>query len=156
MDNRTQKRKIGDLGEDLACRFLIGKGFTVIERNYLRPYGEIDIVVKKEGKLIFVEVKTVTRGTNPFVSGETNGGIGESGTRVTLPNVSREKVLHGNGGYRAEDNIHPWKIKRLQKTIESYLTRFKQVPEWQLDAIIVSLDKVSRTAKIKHLQHIVL
>ncbi len=40
-DTRTIKRKIGDLGETLACKYLEQKGFSVIERNYLKKYGEI-------------------------------------------------------------------------------------------------------------------
>ena len=56
---RTQKQKIGDLGEGIACNYLKNKGFKVIDRNYWKPWGEIDIIVKKQGIIHFVEVKTV-------------------------------------------------------------------------------------------------
>ena len=34
-DNRTEKRKLGDIGENVACDFLEGRGFEILERNYL-------------------------------------------------------------------------------------------------------------------------
>lgn len=54
----TQKRKIGDSGEDSACRYLISNGYQIIHRNYTTKIGEIDIVAKKNKEIIFVEVKT--------------------------------------------------------------------------------------------------
>ena len=58
---KTEKRRKGDLGESIAVKFLEGKGYKVLARNYLKPWGEIDIIVEKERVLHFVEVKTVTR-----------------------------------------------------------------------------------------------
>ncbi|MDP8242039.1 MAG: YraN family protein [Candidatus Celaenobacter antarcticus] len=44
-------------GEDTATQLLSSKGYTIIERNYRSPYGEIDIICSRDGELIFVEVK---------------------------------------------------------------------------------------------------
>ncbi|OGH59785.1 MAG: hypothetical protein A2725_02090 [Candidatus Magasanikbacteria bacterium RIFCSPHIGHO2_01_FULL_33_34] len=59
---KTEKRKIGDFGEDLASSFLIEKSYNIIERNFLCREGEIDIIawykIKKIKTLCFVEVKT--------------------------------------------------------------------------------------------------
>ncbi|MFH1657334.1 MAG: YraN family protein [bacterium] len=52
--------KIGGLGEDIAKAYLENKGYKIIERNYRTKYAEIDIVAKKEGVLVFVEVRTKT------------------------------------------------------------------------------------------------
>lgn len=54
MDNT----KTGNYGEDLACKFLKNKGYSVIERNYRIRGGEIDIVAREGDTLIFIEVKT--------------------------------------------------------------------------------------------------
>lgn len=50
---------VGTLGEDIAGNFLESKGFIVVNRNYSKKWGEIDIVAKKDGVIHFVEVKTV-------------------------------------------------------------------------------------------------
>jgi putative endonuclease len=51
--------KTGKLGEDIAEIFLKGKGYEILHKNYWKPYGEIDIVATKAGKLHFIEVKAV-------------------------------------------------------------------------------------------------
>lgn len=51
---------IGKKGEDLACEYLIKKGYTILERNYRKSYGEIDIIATKNNILVFIEVKTRT------------------------------------------------------------------------------------------------
>lgn len=51
------KRKIGDKGEQWAVDYLSKKGYQIIERNLQIGHLEIDILAKKGGWLIFVEVK---------------------------------------------------------------------------------------------------
>lgn len=46
------------LGEDLAADFLSKKGYRIIDRNFRKGYGEIDIIAVKGKVLIFIEVKT--------------------------------------------------------------------------------------------------
>lgn len=49
---------IGNRGEAAACRYLKKNGYKIVRRNYRKPYGEIDIIAKKDDALCFVEVKT--------------------------------------------------------------------------------------------------
>ncbi len=49
--------ELGFLAENLAARYLEKKGYNILDLNYRKPWGEIDIVAKKEGILVFVEVK---------------------------------------------------------------------------------------------------
>lgn len=59
----TQRQNLGNLGENIACNFLLKNGYKIIERNYRKPWGEIDIICKSPNKtLVFVEVKTVSEG----------------------------------------------------------------------------------------------
>lgn len=53
-------QKIGAWGESVAAEYLEKRGSVIVARNYRTPYGEIDIVAKKDGIAIFVEVKTRT------------------------------------------------------------------------------------------------
>ncbi|HHV17121.1 MAG TPA: YraN family protein [Gelria sp.] len=52
------KRKLGIWGEGIAARYLQDKGYKILDRNYYTRNGELDIICEKDGKLVFVEVKT--------------------------------------------------------------------------------------------------
>lgn len=51
------KRSFGGQGEADARAYLVGKGIKVLEMNFRRPTGEIDIIAKQGRTLLFVEVK---------------------------------------------------------------------------------------------------
>jgi putative endonuclease len=53
----SDKIKKGKEGEEFAASFLIEKGYEVVERNFRHKRSEIDLIVKKDNWLIFVEVK---------------------------------------------------------------------------------------------------
>ncbi len=131
MDNRTEKRKLGDIGENCACEFLRRRGYEILERNYLRKWGEIDIIARKGGVTHFVEVKSVTHRTL---------GAG---------------ALMFNPQYRPEENMHPGKLRRLHRTIEIYLLHAKHVGDWQLDLITARIDTHTRQARVELIENIV-
>ena len=137
MDNRTKKRKIGDIGENIACKFLMKRGFEIIEQNYNKKWGEIDIIARKGQKLHFIEVKSVTRDSLKHVSPETDA-------------------------YRPEDNLHPWKLQRLSRVIQTYLLSYdrnKDVThetDWQFDVIVVYLDIKGLQAKVNYMEDIII
>ena len=129
----SNSQKIGELGENVACKFLMKHGFTVLERNYTKKWGEIDIIAQKGEKIYFTEVKSVSF--------------------VTLPDFSSDNPFTK----RPEENMHPWKLKRLSRTIQTYLIhkRIGNTP-WQFDVLLVYLDLKNRTARIKTLENIIL
>ena len=49
---------LGKLGERIAASYLSKKGFKIIEMNFYKRWGEIDIVALEGETLVFVEVKT--------------------------------------------------------------------------------------------------
>ena len=126
MKKPTIKQEIGKIGEDIAVRFLVKHKYVVIQRNYLKKVGEIDIICKKDNKLYFVEVKTVSR-----------------------ENISRETY----DNYRAEDNIHSAKISRISRVIPIFLEENNLDLDWELIAVIVTIDKTSKVAKVKLLNN---
>lgn len=59
----TEKQKVGNLGEEIGCRFLMKRGFSIKDRNYRKKWGEIDIITEKDNLLHFIEVKSVSHET---------------------------------------------------------------------------------------------
>jgi putative endonuclease len=130
----SKTQKTGEIGENLAVRFLMKHGFLIKDRNYTKKWGEIDIVAEKSDKLYFIEVKSVSKPDLNIV------------TRETLDQ------------YHPEDNMHPWKLKRMSRTIQTYLLS-KKIPdeiEWQVDLMVVFLDIKNKKAKIKVVSDIIL
>ena len=138
-DNRTYKRKIGDIGEKMACEFLVKRGFKVLDRNYLKKWGEIDIVAQKGNKVRFVEVKSVACAT------------------LNQQEASNKKQTNANlGAYRPEENVHPGKLKRLSRVIQTYIMDRRVDQDWQLDIITVRLDMRRRIARVEMLENIII
>ena len=69
MDNIS----VGELGENLACEYLNGKGYRILKRNYWKPWGELDIIaVAKTNVLVFVEVKALKENSSAGLLPEDN------------------------------------------------------------------------------------
>ena len=126
----SNSQKIGELGEEVACKFLEKHGYLILERNYTKKWGEIDIIAEKKEKRYFIEVKSKSVASLDFVSDDTN---------------------------RPEDNMHPWKMKRLRRVVETYLIskRLGSV-DWQFDLLVVYLDLDNRKARVKVIENIIL
>ncbi len=63
-------QELGFLAENIAAKYLEGGGYEVIDKNYRKPWGEIDIIARKDGVVVFVEVKASSReteGLNPEI-----------------------------------------------------------------------------------------
>ena len=58
----SEKEKPGLWGEIYAARFMRENGYEIITANYRCRLGEIDIIAKKDGFLVFTEVKTRSLG----------------------------------------------------------------------------------------------
>lgn len=52
------RKNIGNLGEEIAARFLQKKAYKIVQRNYRWARGEIDIIARHDNVLVFIEVKT--------------------------------------------------------------------------------------------------
>ena len=59
--------------------------------------------------------------------------------------------------YRPEENVHPGKIKRLHRAIQTYLLerKIKDNQEWQLDIAVVLLNLKDKTARVSLIEDIV-
>jgi putative endonuclease len=130
----SETQKTGEIAENIAERFLVKHGFSILDRNYTKKWGEIDIVAQKAERIYFIEVKSIARNYWSFVSQETSDS------------------------YRPEDNMHPWKLKRLSRTIQTYLLQKKvgENVEWQVDLLIVYLNLKEKKARVKVVKDIIL
>jgi len=136
----------GEIGENIASNFLTNKCFNVVCRNYRKKWGEIDVIAEKDKVLHFVEVKTVSRRS----FGPTSSRLaGLRGTSVFEQEVNN---------YRPEDNMHPWKLKRMSRTIQTYLLseKISEDKEWQVDLLVVYLDLKNKKARVKVVSDIIL
>ena len=121
----SQKRKFGDIGEKIAEKYLIKKGYTIVEKNYLKPWGEIDLVVKKDGGLIFCEVKTREAKHVEHYLAEAS--------------VNRLKIK---------------KLQKICETylLEK---RYPIDQKWQIDVLAVAINKENLKARVKHFENAV-
>jgi putative endonuclease len=53
----SDRIKLGESAEDLACRELRRRGYEILARRYRSRYGEIDLVARDGGAIVFVEVR---------------------------------------------------------------------------------------------------
>lgn len=59
-ENIAKHIAVGKKGEDIAVKHFVKQGFEILEQNYRKKWGELDIVAKKDNILHFIEVKTVS------------------------------------------------------------------------------------------------
>ncbi len=130
----ARHNEIGKLGEQMAAAWLESQDFRIIECNYNKKWGEIDIITREtSGKVHFVEVKTV--------SYETKSALDYS--------VSHET-------WRPEENVHRNKIDRFKRAIQTWIAENKYKGEWQTDIITLRLVPREKIARIKLIDNVIL
>ena len=123
-----EKIPIGTLGEKVAGKFLLQKGFTILEKNYSihcgKRIGEIDIIAKKNNTIHFIEVKTRT---------------------------------HHPDGNPPEQAINREKLMKIQKVALCYIKSNDSwnIPH-QFDSISIIVENKSKIASIRYLKNIFL
>lgn len=131
---KGNNKQIGAWGEAIAANYLKNQGYIILDRNYLKKWGEIDIVAREtDGKVHFVEVKAV--------SYETNQDLNEAVTRRT---------------WRPEENVHPYKLRKLNRAIESWLIEKDYNGEWQIDVIGVRVVPREKYATVKYIPNVIM
>ena len=100
--------QLGRWAEQQAVQFLQRKGYEVLDRNYRKPWGEIDIIAQKHSIIVFVEVKA----NNQFASGF------EPELRANY--LKQQRVLRTARTFLAEYQLdeRPWQIDVISVTIQ--------------------------------------
>ncbi len=135
----SKTQKIGEIGENLACRKFVRLGFEILCRNYTKQGGEIDIVAQKEGILHFIEVKSVSCEISTIYKGG---------------NVTYET----KNTYRPEENLSFQKFLKITRTIEVYFLENNVSNEtpWQIDLACAHIDPQRKIGKVEILENIIL
>lgn len=134
ISNTPKHIQVGKIGESIVRNYLSRNGFAVIDQNYLKKWGEIDIVSREtNGKVHFVEVKTV--------SYETKKELEQAVARRT---------------WRPEENVHKSKLTKLSRAIESWLMENSYDGEWQIDVAAVRIVPREKYASIKYISNVIL
>jgi putative endonuclease len=116
------RRRLGQLGEQLAADHMVRRGFEIVERNYRTRWGELDIVAFDGRTLAFCEVKTRRMGAGhprPFDA-------------LHSPKRSRVRKMAGS-----------WLIERSDRPFADVL---------RFDAIGVTFARDGRLVGIEHLE----
>ena len=121
----SKKRKFGDVGERIAERYLLGKGYEIIGKNYQKPWGEIDLISKKDGLLVFCEVKTRDAKNVEHYLAESS--------------VNYLKIK---------------KLQKICETYLSE-KRYPYNQRWQIDVLAIAIDKENKKARVKHFKNAV-
>jgi len=128
----NNKGTVGKLGEGIACRILIKKGYKILDRNFRKKFGEIDIVARaSNGTLIFCEVKTMVE-------------------KLGFPSQ-----------LSPEDNLTFHKAQKMKRAAQFYAAKnpglINEEMGWRIDLIAIVLadrgeDGIDK-ATIKRIQH---
>ncbi len=122
----TEKRRIGNFGENAAAKFLKKKGYKILERGFICGGSEIDIIARKNDTVAFVEVKTRS--------------------------VGKESPLEP----RPASSVTPEKQKKIISAARYYQKNIPSGVRLRFDVIEVYAERVKnkdRAAEIRHLEN---
>ena len=86
----------GRRGEDAAVAYLKRAGYEIIERNYRCPFGEVDIVAREGGSIVFIEVKS--RRSEIYGEPEASVGIEKQKkiSRISMDYLQKKRLSPGS------------------------------------------------------------
>ncbi len=125
MDN---KQKIGNIGEDLACEYLVNHRYKILGRNIRGRGWELDIVAQSKDKtLVFVEVKALTA---------------RDGEAALLP----------------EDHFTKSKFKKTKRACEDFVFQNEKLINekkgWRIDLIALTVDQDGKAKEFRHYENV--
>ena len=121
----TPQRQIGNFGEKEAVKYLRKRGYRILEKNYTIDGAEIDIIARRKGITVFIEVKT------------------------------RNVKHLGYYEARPASSVTPEKQRKIIRAANHYITRHPTDDRLRLDIIevyICDTDKKIKTKEIKHIE----
>lgn len=101
------KRLQNMLGNMITTEYLKGQGYEVLEMSHPTRYGVIDVIAKKEGMVVFVDVAYEPKKHEP---------------QEILNYYKKKSLQHSIAGYVSKNNIKLWRLDvcELRKESKSY------------------------------------
>jgi putative endonuclease len=127
---KMKKQTVGSVGEEIAAKYLTGKGYKVLFRNYRQKFGEIDIIARSpDCEIIFIEVKTLLMNLMKF-------------SNCRIP----------------EDNFTTQKRRTVNRMCEFFAARYPQLINeevgWRIDLVAVEIFEDGSPSIIRHYENI--
>ena len=132
-------KELGNLGDRIACEYLVKKGFKILGRNYKISFGEIDIIARKRWGLLDLFKK------NPSAN---------SGRAIHFVEV---KTIIGSGSFNPEDRVDYKKQKKLRQLSEIWLKEKKLLEKhpYQIDVVGIIVSRDFKENKINYFENVV-
>jgi putative endonuclease len=118
-------KELGEFGENLACGYLVKKGFKILGRNYRITFGELDIIARKKS-LFFASRQPIH-----FVE---------------------VKAIIASGDFFPEDRVDERKQRKLRQLAQIWLKShgFKPDHPHQIDVIGITVNETTRNANLRY------
>jgi putative endonuclease len=129
-------KELGNLGEKLACEYLVENGYKIIGKNYRINFGEIDIIARKRWGLL------------NFFQGKND---------KTIHFVEVKSLSDQGKDFFPEQRVDYKKQNKYKRLAEVWLekNKFSQNYPCQVDIVAVSIDGITGKPKIDYFENIV-
>ena len=120
-------KELGELGEKIACEYLVSKGYKILGKNYRIGFGEIDIIARKKRKFFARADKTIHF-------------------------IEVKALLGNNDNFAPEERVDYRKRRKLRQMAEIWLekNKFKQNQPYQINVIGILVNEKTRNAKLHY------
>ena len=121
---------LGDKGEQTAAKFLKQRGYKIIAKQYKNQFGEIDLVCRHEGVLVFVEVKTRRSSKSGRPEEAVDAHKQRQITRTALAYLKKNGLLESPARFDVVSIV--WAEEGNDPEIRLFQNAFEPVGEWQM------------------------
>ena len=120
-------RELGELGEKIACEYLVKKEYKILAKNYRISFGEIDIIARKKFSFFARNNKTIHF-------------------------IEVKALLGTNENFAPEERVNYKKQQKLKRMAEIWLekNKYRQSHPYQIDVVGILVDENARKAKIHY------
>ncbi len=156
-------KELGELGERIACEYLVKKGYKILGKNYKiisgrkKIFGEIDIIVRKKWNLFYLFHNSFPlNNSSELFSGLLNKeAIHFVEVKTIIGNPSASSGQANN--FYPEEKVDYRKRNKLRKLCLIWLekNKFPQNYPYQIDVIGILINENTRNANIHYFQNVV-